>query len=666
MLLPITVGAEAVISAPAAVAGVTAYPPSFFTSARPTTAYDMLQHVPGFTFSDGDTVRGFSGAAGNVLLNGQRPSSKTDALSDVFKRIQATAVARIELIRGGAPGIDMQGQSVVANVVLSTEAQTTRTVAFALVIPPNGQAKPQLRLEGSRRANGRVLEGTAVTYLTYSDETGHGTHLVRDGSGALVERGGINVRTPVKGLDAHGSYTTPLWLGQSRFNAAFKTETYHYDETDQDNDPSGALIGRDYDNERQNDTHGELGGDYEMALGPRTKFKILAIQSYKHIHYGAGSLDHGVAYDFGERATSGESIARATLTWTRSEHLSLEGGAEGAFNFLDESVLLLQDHVPIPLPAASVLVEERRAEALATAVWRPSPRLNVELGGKVDTSTISQSGDTSLSRSFVYPKPRLLVTWAPSPANQLRLRIEREVGQLDFTDFISSAALQTGSVNGGNPNLAPDQTWVYEAALEHDFWGSAAGVLTLRHKAISDVVDRIPLADGLDAAGDIGSGTADQLETNLTLPTDKFGLKGGQFRADVTWTKSEVTDPTTGQKRPISGLHPVDGTVSYTQDIPRLKATFGIDASLRYQETYYRIDEVRTLPRNETYWTAHMDFKPKPGLSIYVEATNFTAADERRYRLIYDGLRSAGDVAYASEWRLHRQPSLFIRVKRTI
>ena len=80
----------------------------------------MVNRVPGFSVNDGDGARGFEGAVGNILINGARPASKNDTGSNVLGRTVATQVERIELVRGGAPGIDMQGYSVVANVILKT------------------------------------------------------------------------------------------------------------------------------------------------------------------------------------------------------------------------------------------------------------------------------------------------------------------------------------------------------------------------------------------------------------------------------------------------------------------------------------------------------------------------------------------------------------------
>src|SRR5436190_977402 len=87
--------------------GVIAYPPSFFAESKPISAYDMVLRVPGFTFDKGLVgVRGLAGASGNVLIDGQPPNSKNDPLDEILKRIPAASIERIELIRGGAPGID--------------------------------------------------------------------------------------------------------------------------------------------------------------------------------------------------------------------------------------------------------------------------------------------------------------------------------------------------------------------------------------------------------------------------------------------------------------------------------------------------------------------------------------------------------------------------------
>ncbi|HMB37835.1 MAG TPA: TonB-dependent receptor plug domain-containing protein, partial [Wenzhouxiangellaceae bacterium] len=94
------------------------YPASFFSSYQPVSAIDMVRQVPGFRISNGDGSRGFAGAGGNVLINGERPSSKQDSVSSILARVPASRVERIELIRGNTGKYDAGSQSVIVNVIL--------------------------------------------------------------------------------------------------------------------------------------------------------------------------------------------------------------------------------------------------------------------------------------------------------------------------------------------------------------------------------------------------------------------------------------------------------------------------------------------------------------------------------------------------------------------
>ena len=171
---------------------------------------------------------------------------------------------------------------------------------------------------------------------------------------------------------------------------------------------------------------------------------------------------------------------------------SLEAGGETAFNFLDSVQTYVENGVPVVLPAANVRVEERRGEVFGTSTWRITPKLSTEAGMRIEVSTISQTGDTNLEKSFTYYKPRLAVTWSPTPVDQFRLRIERQVGQLDFGDFVSSVAFSTGTGTAGNADLEPDKTWVVEAAYERKFWTDGAIVFRAEHDEITDVTATRP------------------------------------------------------------------------------------------------------------------------------------------------------------------------------
>ena len=268
-----------------------------------------------------------------------------------------------------------------------------------------------------------------------------------------------------------------------------------------------------------------------------------------------------------------------------------------------------------------------------------------------------------LEKTLYFAKPRGVVTWSPTPDNQVRLRVEREVGQLNFDDFV--AATSAGVVTSGNPDLEPEQAWVAEAAYERRFWKSGSVVLTARHFEITDVIDRAPDPSGqFDAPANIGEGARDELALTMTLPVDRLGLRDGVLRGESTWRRSEVIDPTTGETREISGEHPIDWEVHYTQGLPRWKASWGFDVYGAFRETHYRFNEVQTV-KLRTFVVPYVEFKPRPDIAIRFDAQNITSRDNVRYRDVHDGPRDISPLLFHEEQARDNKTSLYVRIRKT-
>lgn len=642
-------------------AAVVGYPAAFFASAQPNTAMEMIARLPGFAFDSGDGVRGFSGAAGNVLIDGERPTTKSDDLESILRRIPASQVERIEVIRGGAPGIDMQGKTVLANVVRKKGDAVTGLAAVANTFIYDGRRAPALRLEATRRGGGRTLEGSFIIAGFHDDGAGDGPRARYDGEDNLLGR--WNVYTEGDGMQAvaTAAYELPLLGGKVRVNGRGFGEHFWYDEVAYGQGVPDGLTERDHQERRE----GEIGLNYSRDLGPRTQLDTLAIQQvnkfdlFVKLQEPAEDLDGVFIVD----RLSGESIGRATVAFKHSDALSFETGAEGAWNWLDSETGFSNNGVAIPLPAANVRVEELRGEAFTKGTWIPNPKLTVEAGLRMEASRISSEGDVELEKTLYFAKPRAVITWSPDPADQVRVRIEREVGQLNFDDFV--AATEAGVVTSGNPDLNPEQAWVAEAAYERRFWKSGSVVLTARHFEITDVIDRAPDPSGqFDAPANIGEGTRDELALTMTLPVDRFGLKDGVLRGQSTWRRSEVVDPTTGETREISGERPVDWEVRYTQGLPRWKAAWGFDVYGAFRETFYRFNEVQTV-KLRTFVVPYIEFKPRSDIAVRFDAQNITSRDNVRYRDVYDGPRDAAPLLFREAQARDNKPSLYVRVRKT-
>ena len=642
--------------------GVTVYQAAFFAGGQITSALDMISRLPGFTLDGGSGVRGFAGAAGNVLVDGVRPSSKTDDLGSLLSRIPAGSVERIEVIRGGAPGIDMQGRSVLANVVRKANGATEITTVAVGRFFGDGRFGPAFRVNAAHRsAAGWSFDGTAVIIGDQPDDGGKGSDHVQTGSGARLSDAGVNIAATYKAAQWRSTVEGPLSGGRLHLNLNLDYSTYRETEFDRVMDVvTGARTDTVFSQDR--DRHGEFGGDYTHALGDKTSVKIVALQSLKTETYASDAAQDGGLYSYGQNTQSGESILRATLTHTWSPSLSLETGGELAYNFLKGDTRYAQNGVPVALPSARVKVEEQRGEAFASLTWKALPSLNIEAGVRVEASQISQSGDTNKSASFVFPKPRLLATWSVDVDTQLRFRVEREVGQLDFGDYVASANLTTGNVNAGNPNLEPQTNWIFEGVVERHFWGKGAVSLTASHSTLQQVIDQIPVG-GLNAPGNIGDGTREKVGLDVTLPLAAAGMKGGLLKTSSSWVWSDVTDPTTGKSRRISGERPYRGDITLTNDVPALNSTWSVEVISGFRQTYYRIDQVQTN-RYASWVMLTWDYKPQPNLLIEAQLINALSRTRSRSQDTYAALRSNSVVATHERYEIELPPTFLIRFRK--
>lgn len=675
-----TQAAEPAVAAQApapAERGLTAYPPSFFAEAQPTSAYDMVIRLPGFTFDKGAIVRGLAGASGNVLIDGQPPVSKNDALDEILKRIPTGSVERIELIRGGAPGIDMDGRSVMANVIRKQTSGFKAAVAPTTNLVYDGRVLHSVRAEAQWRwSGGRSAELSQVYGKGPNEELGDGVRTRFSANGAVRLRSKVDADSGGQRIYTIGAYETPALGGRVRVNAA-----YQYNPSSVELYDRYVGGGREYQYDRIDRTQIEVGTRYSRPVDARTNLEVIGFRQMNtldtSVHFEAPALER----DFKLERESTETVGRVTLKRRQTARLSFEGSVEGALNRLDSQTALVVNTRAILVPAANVQFEEKRAELTGRASWRVNDALTLEAGVRQERSTVTSEGDVTLQKTLMFTKPRLAATWIVDPASQVRLRLEREVGQLNFDDFVATSNVaSTGTLSAGNPDLTPQQAWVAEAAVERRFWGAGALVLTARYFDLSDVVDRAPVfgRTGVilaDAPGNIGSGTKTELAASLTLPLDRLGVPGAQFRGSVTRRRTRVTDPLTGLKREISVLRagdtregspvaPVSWEAHFTQDLPALRSVWGADVIGGFRETAYRLSEIETRKINTTI-LLFAEYKARPDLTLRVEAQAMNQRNARRIREVYIGPRNLNVLDYTDVRNLEWGGSLFFRVRKT-
>ncbi len=594
--------------------GVLIFVPDFFASLRPNTALDMVNRLPGFVLNDGAGTRGFEGAVGNVLVNNNRPASKAETGSNVLQRTPASQVERIELIRGGAPGIDMQGYGVVANVILKKGATRQSILTLNSQIFDGGHDVWGGSYQFTARDGDKSWGVTLSDGTSSSDSNGAGRSVRRDGSGAVLRDEAFLNDGYGGGRSIRGNYAGPLAGGKIDATARYGVNDW------QDWQELTSPTSKRRTAYEEDTRSGELGLTYSRPLAPRWNLETRVMHEFEKFDSEATSdatLSGAVSPQelFGAEGDSSESILRATLRHERRPGLTFEFGGEVAYNMLDVKQAYSVGGAAVPLPSASVKVEETRGEAFLKTTWRVNPKLTLEGGLRLETSTISQAGDADQEKSFFYAKPRFQATWTPKADHQLRFRFERELGQLDFGDFAASAEFGDGTVYGGNVDLEPEQRWISELTYERRFWGEGVVSIGWRHDEIIGVIDRLPLPGGLSATGNIGDGTLDKLSLNIVVPTDKLGVKGGRLTFKNDWNETHVTDPTDHKDRPISQVRPTQANIGFQQDLMRGQVQWGINWLPLLGQGTYDPDQTNKW-RGAAYYEAFAEYKPTNTLAI--------------------------------------------------
>lgn len=573
----------------------TSYDAAQFAQYNPQTALDMVRQLPGFSLDGGADRRGFSGAVGNLLIDGVRPSTKSQGVEGILSRIPANQVVRLEILRGAAVAGDASGQSTLLNVV-RTESSGSGVYEAGFELTSRGVPAPRGELSYSGR-NGNVeysLSGSL--FSQYRDLPGW--RLIYNPADTLVARAETPSPRDIREGSITGSVAFPLLGGRLSTNAQVDAFRFHADNDYYFFDLGGAPIEALLQDYEEKSRGYEIGVNYDRDFGPWSLGLIGLINRSRYesdeddiFLNSAGAIDGDLRQDIVQ--DSGESILRGTLSRSLGPQHRIEFGAEGAFNSLDQQLEISGSVLPGPIDNANVLVEEERAEVFASHTWRPNDRWSVETRLNWETSTLTFTGDSNQTVDLAFWKPSLQITRTFAGNNQLRFRVYRDVSQLDFGDFVSAAATADAIIAGGNPDLVPQTDWRYELGADLRFPGGAALGLTLTQHQISDVTDVVYIpAAGYDAPGNLGDGEATSLDVNFSMPVPH--VEGGRLTVSGFLWDTEVTDPLTSQPRIFSYQPESQIEVNFRQDLPDLRFAWSVSVYKEGEFQAYRFNEIDT------------------------------------------------------------------------
>jgi outer membrane receptor for ferrienterochelin and colicins len=621
------------------------FTPADFAQFAPRTALDMLNRVPGFVLKEEDSERGLGEATGNVVINGQRLSGKSNDVVTELSRIPASNVERIEIVDGATLNIPgLSGQ--VANVITKStgisgqwayrpefRSYYTDPLFTRFEVSVSGTQGPvQYTLGLDNRGNRSGAGGP--TWIFNPDRT---LREERD-----EEWRGNSDRPRISGrfvFDAPGDATANLNLSYSRL-------FYDYLETGTRTNVDGTRRRR-VTEDQQGDNY-EAGGDYELGLGIG-RLKFIGVARGNHYPYEATVVttfaDGSRAGDrFTQDGTERELIGRSEYRWKRGTG-EWQISGEAAFNSLDNVsrlfVLSSADQFEeVPLPGGIAKVEEDRYEVMGSYGRPVSKTLTMKLSAGGEYSQLAQAGAGGRTRRFQRPKGELSAAWKAAPNTDVNFKLARRVGQLNFFDFLASVDVSNSIENDANPDLVPEQSWDLEIEGVRSLGKLGSTTLRLYGRRIDDIIDYIPIGANGQAPGNLDQATLYGILSRSTFNLDQIGFDGARLDVEVQWQDSRVEDPLTGEMRPISNSTQEWASLNFRHDIPKTNWAWGTDYSYYLAAQNYRLTEVGRLWEGPIWGDVYVEHKDVYGLTVRAGVYNLVAADSMWDRTVHDGRRT--------------------------
>ncbi|MGJ8560911.1 MAG: hypothetical protein ACSHX3_11800 [Litorimonas sp.] len=614
----------------------------YFDTFAPRTAADMIERLPGFQLTAGSEDRGLGAGGANVLINGQLITGKGETPLEQLSRIPATNVLHIEIVDGET--LDIPGLNGPVADIVTRGGQTSGTWRWSPEFRPRNEAALARGAVALTRQAGKLSLGFGVELDQLRDGF-YGPETLTRADGTVFET--RNEGVEIKG-DISRATATLGWSGANdrSANSKLTLETFNFlrpQFSDTQRIADGGIDGTVNSLFSEDRVTLRFDGDtqHPVAFG---KLKLIGLIDYETRDL-ANTLDIFTQANgrigrqtFAEEIETLETIARAEFDWRNSQDASWQAASEVALNRLDLGTELNVSGTPRTNDA---LIKELRYEGTLSHTRTLTSSLSMQALAGAEYSVLKQ-GD--VKRSFVRPKGFLSLAWNPTTNLTTSARLSRDVGQINFRDFLASVSLVDEFETAANPDLVPPQSWTLLGRIERRWSGGARLAVEASHEEISDLVDRIPIGESGDAVGNIDQASRQTVQLTATLMGAAFGLDGAQFDLNATWRDSAVVDPVKGFTRQISDLQTQSIRLDYRHDLTGTNWAWGgrftaLETAPRYQTN---IIVRQDIDADDHY--VFVEHKNMFGMTVQARLSELTNSKSDYSRIIYSGRRDNGTI----------------------
>ena len=560
------------------------YNQEYFIQYKPITLHDMLRSVPGtaalLAKADeelgGRSNRGFGSGGDQILIDGKRIAGKTNSLGLQLKRIQATSVSQIELIRGTKAGLDVQSEGLIINVVMKQNTSKSNTIwTVGGSYAEDGDLNPLAKVTHTGE-KGRFKYLFGIDFALEETRKNFTDTFFNAANAQFEDNSLENIRDREKiFLNSNIEYNAANG-DVFRINGQLEFDDQETIETDN----QSLLLSGDTNvvvrNQTHDPLHWEVGGDYQHRFDTLGMFKTLFV-----VNHGKHDFDNvftGAMNGAALVRTSGnlfkirhaEKILRSSLTNTFAKKHTVEVGGEVAINDFDTANTGFNADGTVRLATVSDNdVQEVRYEAFASHNYAFSSNVSLQSSLNAEWSKITQinnliTANNEFSRKFFYLKPRVNLRYDINEQNQIRVTAERKISQLNFGDFGNSFDAEDNEVDAGNAELKPEDRWEFSVAYENRF-ADDQGSISIKgfYNKIRDHIAKVPKPDLVinptgnpqfateSLPGNIGNAKDYGVEVNGNIRLKAMGLPNAILSGKYIYRETEAFDPFLQVNRPI-------------------------------------------------------------------------------------------------------------------